>query len=150
MSITCIFGEPGKGKTSLMVHLLNISNFDYVRYNNCINGLQEISENFGIEIINAPKTHCFSNLTTLTFFKFGYSRQKSNYINPFELGFKNPYVDVSFIPPYSMVGIDEAQDYSKLQYIIINKIKDWQRRLTHLCLFVSARKEALVQRQTPA
>ena len=111
MSIICIFGEPGKGKTSLMVHLLNLSNFDFTRFNNCINGLLEISEKFGIEFINAPKTHCFSNLTTLTFFKFGYSRQKCNYINPFELGFKNPYIDVNFIPPYSMVGIDEAQNY---------------------------------------
>lgn len=125
MSILNIFGNTGTGKTSLMVHLLNLSNFDIQRFNNCINELQNIVEDFNVDFVKIPKTHCFSNLD-ISFFKFGFSRQKNNFINPYRIGFKNSYVDVQPLPPYAMVGIDEAQEFFNSRMSIF--YPSWQSR----------------------
>lgn len=108
--ITIIFGECGAGKTALMTHLLNQSNFDLKRYNNMCNSLQDISDTYNLDIINTPNTHVMANYN-INFFKFGYTRNKNLYVNPFKIGFKNKFVDVQRIPPFAFIGIDEAQEY---------------------------------------
>ena len=47
----------------------------------------------------------------ICFKKYGYSPWFNRRINPYRLGFANPFVKTHFNYPYEVIGITEAQKY---------------------------------------
>lgn len=121
--ITIIFGLPRSGKTCLMTHLLNEICFDLERYAKMCAEIANLNNN-GFDL-SFPKHCCFSNYNIL-YRKFGYTRRKGYFINPFCLGYSNKNVETLFLPSYSAIGISEAQKY--LNSRMSKNFPDWQSR----------------------
>lgn len=121
--ITIIFAPPRTGKTSFMTHLLNLRAFDRNRNRDMMRELvRKNSSGFKLSI---PK-HCVSSNYSITFRKFGYKPRASRVINPYRLGFDNPFVKTHFNLPYETIGITEAQKYLNSRMSMY--FPEWQSR----------------------
>lgn len=121
--ITIIFAPPRTGKTCFMTHLLNESAFNKDRNNKMAKEIiRKNSKGFNLSI---PK-HCVSSNYSIGFRKFGYRLRPSRVINPFRLGFDNPFVKTHFNLPYEVIGITEAQKYLNSRMSMY--FPEWQSR----------------------
>lgn len=121
--ITIIFAPPRTGKTCFMTHLLNISAFDKDRNSKMAKEIiRKNSKGFNLSI---PK-HCVSSNYSISFRKFGYRLRPSRVINPFRLGFDNPFVKTHYNLPYEVIGITEAQKYLNSRMSMY--FPEWQSR----------------------
>ncbi len=121
--ITIIFAPPRTGKTCFMTHLLNTIAFDRVRNRNMAREL--INKNNNGFDLTIPK-HCVSANYAISFRKFGYRPRPNRMINPFRLGFDNPFVKTHFNLPYEAIGITEAQKYLNSRMSMY--FPEWQSR----------------------
>lgn len=121
--ITIIFAPPRTGKTCFMTHLLNESAFNYER--NRLMAKEIIRKNNNGFNLTIPK-HCVSSNYSIGFRKFGYRLRPSRVINPFRLGFDNPFVKTHFNLPYEVIGITEAQKYLNSRMSMY--FPEWQSR----------------------
>ena len=122
--ITIIFAPPRTGKTCLMTHLLNMAMYDRQRNRAMAYEIMQKRAN-GFNALTIPQ-HCVSANYDILGRKFRYSRRSCRIINPFRLGFANPYVQVHFNLPYEVIGITEAQKY--LNSRMSRFFPDWQSR----------------------
>lgn len=121
--ITIIFAPPRTGKTCFMTHLLNESAFNKDRNNKMAKEIiRKNSKGFNL---STPK-HCVSSNYSIGFRKFGYRLRPSRVINPFRLGFDNPFVKTHFNLPYEVIGITEAQKYLNSRMSMY--FPEWQSR----------------------
>ena len=121
--ITIIFAPPRTGKTCFMTHLLNESAFNRDRNSKMAKEIiRKNSKGFNLSI---PK-HCVSSNYSIGFRKFGYRLRPSRVINPFRLGFDNPFVKTHFNLPYEVIGITEAQKYLNSRMSMY--FPEWQSR----------------------
>ena len=121
--ITIIFAPPRTGKTCFMTHLLNESAFNRDRNSKMAKEIiRKNSKGFNLSI---PK-HCVSANYSIGFRKFGYRLRPSRVINPFRLGFDNPFVKTHFNLPYEVIGITEAQKYLNSRMSMY--FPEWQSR----------------------
>lgn len=121
--ITIIFAPPRTGKTCYMTHCLNMQVFNKKRNENMANEIRNKNKNgFNLSI---PK-HCVSSNYDITCRKFGYRPKHSRTINPYRLGFANPFVDTHFNLPYEVIGITEAQKYLNSRMSMY--FPEWQSR----------------------
>ena len=121
--ITIIFAPPRTGKTCFMTHLLNLSAFNKERNGKMAKEIiRKNSNGFNLSI---PK-HCVSSNYAIGFRKFGYRLRPSRVINPFRLGFDNPFVKTHFNLPYEVIGITEAQKYLNSRMSMY--FPEWQSR----------------------
>lgn len=123
--ITIIFAPPRTGKTCYMTHVLNEAMYDRQRTRAMQSELIGKINN-GFTNIETIPPHCVSANYTITGKKFGYSPRRNRIINPYKLGFANPFVDTHFTFPYECIGITEAQKYLNSRMSIFNP--DWQSR----------------------
>lgn len=108
--ITIIFGPPGVGKTCLMTYLLNEQAFNRERTRKMQKEIM-FKKNSGFDAIETIPIHSCSSNYSIKFKKFGYSPRPTRIINPYRLGFDNPFVKVHFSLPFECIGITEAQKY---------------------------------------
>ena len=121
--ITIIFAPPRTGKTCFMTHMLNMRAFDLERNRAMAKEIMRKNQNgFNLSI---PK-HCVSSNYAIGFRKFGYRLRPSRVINPFRLGFDNPFVKTHFNLPYEVIGITEAQKYLNSRMSMY--FPEWQSR----------------------
>ncbi len=123
--ITIIFAPPRTGKTCFLTHIACVTAYDRCRtramqseivskITNGFNGLQTIPP------------HCVSANYDITMRKYGYRPRYNRRINPYRLGFTNPYVETHFTFPFECVCITEAQKY--LNSRMSAYFPDWQSR----------------------
>lgn len=121
--IVIIFAPPRTGKTCFLTHCLNTYAFDRNRIRLMKNEIERKNRNgFNLTI---PK-HSVSSNYSITFKKFGYRPRQSRIINPYRLGFSNPYVKTHFNLPYEVIGITEAQKYLNSRMSMY--FPEWQSR----------------------
>ena len=123
--ITIIFAPPRTGKTCFLTHIANETAFDRLR-NRAMQieiACKQASGFCGLQTI--PK-HCVSANYDIVMRKFGYSPRFSRRINPYKLGFANPFVETHFNLPYECICITEAQKY--LNSRMSAYFPDWQSR----------------------
>lgn len=121
--ITIIFAPPRTGKTCFMTHLLNMRAFDRERNRDMAREI--IRKNNNGFNLTVPK-HCVSSNYSISFRKFGYRSRASRIINPYRLGFDNPFVKTHFNLPYEVIGITEAQKYLNSRMSMY--FPEWQSR----------------------
>ncbi len=123
--ITIIFAPPRTGKTCYMTHIANGYAFDKER-NRAM--AREITSkiNSGFSGIKTIPKHCVSANYDMTFSRYRYSPRYSRRINPYRLGFANPFVETHFNLPYEVICITEAQKY--LNSRLSMYFPDWQSR----------------------
>lgn len=143
--ITIIFAPPRFGKTALMSHLLTQVCFDFDRRESMYEEI--LNKNLSGFSVPCPE-HCVSANYSLNMWQYGCSECKSRTINPFRLGFKNPYVETHFNFPYEAIGIDEAQIY--LNSRMAQYYPAWQSRWyeahghNNLDIFLATQRPGLV------
>lgn len=104
--------------------------------------------NNGFTNIKTIPPHCVSANYTITGKKFGYSPRKNRIINPYRLGFANPFVDTHFTFPYECIGITEAQKYLNSRMSLYNP--SWQSRWyeqhghNHLDIYLDTQRPMLI------
>jgi hypothetical protein len=126
MSITIIFGKPRIGKTALMTFLGSQFVFDRNRYKSMYNEIDLLNAgNFNNGNLSKPSNVLFSNYGIIAH-KYGYSPRRNNYVNPFLIGYANPFVETVYLPAYSVVCITEGQKYFNSRMTL--KYPDWQSR----------------------
>ncbi len=123
MAIYIIFAPPRTGKTCFMTHKLNEYALDRDRNKAMRDELNHKNANgFNLSL---PK-HCVSSNYDICFRKFGYSPRFNRRINPYRLGFDNPFVKPHFNFPYEVIGITEAQKYLNSRKSMY--FPEWQSR----------------------
>lgn len=143
--ITIIFAPPGFGKTAFMTYLLTEACFDSDRYFAMRDEiLLKNSNGFNLSI---PDTFISANYN-LNMQIEGFSPVKNRVINPFKLGFSNPYVETHFNIPYEVIGIDEAQVYlnSRLAFMYPAWQSRWyeQHRHNNLEIYLATQRPGLI------
>lgn len=143
--ITIIFAPPGTGKTCFMTHLLNEYAFDRQRYRAMANEIIHKNQNgFNLSL----PIHPVSANYDITFRKFGYRPRLNRKINPFRLGFSNPFVKTHFNLPFEVIGITEAQKYlnSRLSMYFPEWQSRWyeQHRHNNLEIFLDTQRPMLI------
>lgn len=106
-----------------MTHILNTYAFDKLRIRQMKNEvLRKNANGFNLSI----KKCIVSANYTIKCSKFGYIPRFSRIINPYRLGFDNPYVKTHFNIPYEVIGITEAQKYLNSRMSMY--FPEWQSR----------------------
>lgn len=123
MAIYIIFAPPRTGKTCFMTHKLNEYAFD--RERNSLMRHEIINKNNNGFKLSLPK-HCVSSNYDICFRKYGYSPRFNRRINPYRLGFDNPFAKTHFNFPYEVIGITEAQKYLNSRMSMY--FPEWQSR----------------------
>ncbi|MCM1437647.1 MAG: hypothetical protein NC131_00345 [Roseburia sp.] len=123
--ITILFAPPRTGKTLFMTHMARETAFDRERTKLM---QREIlcKQASGFEKISTIPAHCVSANYGMVLRKFGYSPRFNRRINPYRLGFANPFVETHFNISYEAIFIDEAQKY--LNSRMSRLFPDWQSR----------------------
>lgn len=123
--ITIIEAPPRTGKTALMTALAYQYAYDAQRNRAMqLELMQKQASGFtGIQTI--PE-HCVSANYDMFFRRFRYSPRKTRRINPYRLGFANPYVETHFNLPREVICITEAQMYLNSRRSAF--FPDWQSR----------------------
>lgn len=123
--ITIIFAPPRTGKTCFLTHMACQTAFDRQRNR----AMQiEISSKIagGFDCLETIPVHCVSANYDICMRKFGYSPRFNRRINPFKLGFANPFVETHFNIPHEAIFVQEAQRY--LNSRMSAYFPDWQSR----------------------
>lgn len=107
-----------------MTHKLNELMFDNIR-NKCMANEIMVKKASGFSSLTIPK-HCVSANYDIIGHKFGYSKRFSRRINPYRLGFSNPFVKTHFNLPFEAIGITEGQKYLNSRMSMY--FPDWQSR----------------------
>lgn len=123
--ITIIFAPPRTGKTCFMTHIACETAFDRRRNTAMQNELRQKIDN-GFTAIKTIPQHCVSANYDIILRKFRYRPRLSRRINPYRLGFANPFVPVHFNIPYEAIFISEAQKYLNSRMAMY--FPDWQSR----------------------
>lgn len=123
--ITIIFAPPRTGKTCFLTHTACMTAFDRQRNRAMQNEIASKIAN-GFDGIHTIPTHCVAANYDIIMRKFGYRPRLSRRINPYRLGFANPYVQTHFNLPYECICITEAQKY--LNSRMSAYFPDWQSR----------------------
>lgn len=123
--ITIIFAPPRTGKTCFMTHMACETAFDRERNRAMQTEIKNKIEN-GFNSIKTIPTHCVAANYDITMRKFGYRPRYSRRINPFWLGYANPFVKTHFSIPFEFYCITEAQKY--LNSRMSSCFPDWQSR----------------------
>lgn len=123
--ITIIFAPPRTGKTCFMTHMACETAFDRERNRAMQMEIKNKIEN-GFDSIKTIPTHCVAANYDITMRKFGYRPRYSRRINPFRLGYANPFVKKHFSIPFEFYCITEAQKY--LNSRMSSFFPDWQSR----------------------
>ena len=123
--ITIIFAPPRTGKTCFLTHTACVTAFDRQRNRAIQNEIASKIAN-GFDAIHTIPTHCVAANYDIIMRKFGYRPRLSRRINPYRLGFANPYVQTHFNLPYECICITEAQKY--LNSRMSAYFPDWQSR----------------------
>lgn len=123
--IMIIFAPPRTGKTCFLTHMACMTAFDRQRNRAMQNEIASKIAN-GFDGIRTIPTHCVAANYDITMRKFGYRPRLSRRINPYRLGFANPYVETHFSLPYECICITEAQKY--LNSRMSAYFPDWQSR----------------------
>ncbi len=123
--ITIIFAPPRTGKTCFMTHVANGYAFDKARNRAMAREIIGKIQN-GFDGIKTVPIHCVSANYDMTFKRYRYSPRYSRRINPYRLGFDNPFVKTHFNLPYEVICITEAQKY--LNSRLSMYFPDWQSR----------------------
>lgn len=123
--ITIIFAPPRTGKTVLMTHLAREQAFNSTRNSLMRREIQNKQANGFTQLKTIP-THCVSANYDMTFHKFRYSVRYNRRINPYRLGFANPFVETHFNLPFELICITEAQKYLNSRMSMY--FPDWQSR----------------------
>ena len=123
--ITIIFAPPRTGKTCFMTHVANGYAFDRQRNRAMAREIIGKIQN-GFDGIKTVPIHCVSANYDMTFKHYRYSPRFSRRINPYRLGFDNPFVKTHFNLPYEVICITEAQKY--LNSRLSMYFPDWQSR----------------------
>ena len=121
--ISIIFAPPRTGKTCFLTHILIQHAFDRDRTMAMQREIR-LKKDGGFPL-SIPQ-HTVSANYDVVLRKFGYQPRKARRINPFRLGFENPYVKTHFNVPYEVIGISEAQKY--LNSRMSAYYPDWQSR----------------------
>lgn len=121
--IEIFFGPPGVGKTSCMVACGNSYAFNKNR--NRAMQFEVMRKNTNGFNLTIPR-HCVSANFDVIFKKFRYSPRLVRRINPYRLGFKNPFVETHFNLPFEVIMITEAQKYFNSRMSMY--YPDWQSR----------------------
>ncbi len=145
--ITIIFAPPRTGKTAFMTNLACETAFERRRNRAMQLELMQKQAN-GFTAIETIPQHCVSANYDMFFQKFGYSPRKSRRINPYRLGFSNPYVDTHFNLPFECICITEAQKYLNSRHK--PGIPDWQSRWyeqhghNHIDIYLDTQRYGLI------
>lgn len=123
--ITVIFAPPRTGKTVLMTHIANGYAFDRVRNTQMRREILRKRAS-GFMSLDTIPTHCVSANYDMSFHKFKYSVRYNRRINPYRLGFANPFLETHFNMPYEVICITEAQKYLNSRMSMY--FPDWQSR----------------------
>lgn len=123
--IDIIFAPPRTGKTCFLTHMANTIAFDRQR-NRAMQAEIFIKRQNGFDAITTIPAHCVAANYDIVMRKFGYSPRMSRQINPYRLGFANPFVKTHFNLPYECIFITEAQKY--LNSRMSSYFPDWQSR----------------------
>lgn len=123
--ILIIYAPPRYGKTILMTHFANVVCYDRSRTRSMQNEILLKRAN-GFENLKTIPNHCVASNYDMQLRKFGYTPRSPRRINPFRLGFSNPYVETHFSLPYELYCIDEAQKYFNSRMALY--YPDWQSR----------------------
>lgn len=123
--ITIIFAPPRTGKTCFLTHIATTTAFDRLRTRSMQREILNKQAN-GFNGIRTIPTHCVAANYDITMRKFGYSPRLSRRINPYRLGFANPYVKTHFSLPFECYVITEAQKYFNSRMSAY--FPDWQSR----------------------
>ena len=123
--ITIIFAPPRTGKTCFMTHVANGYAFDKARNRAMAREIVGKIQS-GFNGIKTVPIHCVSANYDMTFKQYRYSPRFSRRINPYRLGFDNPFVKTHFNLPYEVICITEAQKY--LNSRLSMYFPDWQSR----------------------
>lgn len=123
--ITIIFAPPRTGKTCFLTHIAGLYAFDRQRNRAMQTEILNKRAN-GFTGLNTVPKHCVSANYDIVMRKFGYSPRFSRRINPYRLGFANPFVETHFSLPYEVICITEAQKY--LNSRMSAYFPDWQSR----------------------
>ncbi len=108
--ITIIYAPPRTGKTCYMTHCLRQAMFDRERNLAMKNEINDKIQN-GFHAIKTIPPHCVSANYDVIGRQFRYSPRHCRRINPYRLGFANPFVKTHFNLPFEVIGITEAQKY---------------------------------------
>lgn len=142
---TIIAGTTGKGKTSLMTHLLCQYAFDRPRF---LSMKKEIDKlNNGGFHLTCPDHPVFSSYP-IEFKKYGRSIRKNYHFDPFKFGFDNKFVDTIPSVPYGVYGIMEAQEFFNSRMSLY--FGDWvsrafeQHRHNDLTFFMDTQRPELI------
>ncbi len=125
MGIRITFAPPRTGKTCYNTHMANLAAFD--RERTCL--MQKeimLKQSNGFDAIKTIPPHCVSANYDISLRKFGYRPRRNRIINPYRLGFENPYVETHFNLPYEFIVITEAQKYLNSRLALY--YPDWQSR----------------------
>lgn len=123
--ITIVFAPPRTGKTLYMSSVGRKMAFDRQR-NHAMQNEILLKRASGFENLQTIPQHCVSANYDLCLREFGYRPRLSRRINPFRLGYSNPFVDVHFNIPYECILIDEAQKYLNSRMSMF--YPEWQSR----------------------
>ena len=93
--ITIIFAPPRTGKTCFMTHIAHETAFDYERNKRMRREILSKQAN-GFNNLKTVPAHCVSANYDMIFHKYRYSPRFSRRINPYRLGFANPFVETYF------------------------------------------------------
>jgi len=123
--ITIIFAPPRTGKTCFMTHIAHEAAFNSSRNRKMMKEIvtKQLS---GFENIKTIPNHCVSANYDMKFKKFRYSPRFNRRINPYRLGFANPFVKTHFNLPFEVICITEAQKYLNSRMSMY--FPDWQSR----------------------
>ncbi len=123
--ITIIFAPPRTGKTVLMTHFAREQAFNRER-NSLMRREIMAKRASGFTQLQTIPSHCVSANYDMTFHKFRYGVRYNRRINPYRLGFDNPFVETHFNLPYEFICITEAQKYLNSRMSMY--FPDWQSR----------------------
>ncbi len=147
--INIIFAPPRTGKTCYMTHIANTYAFDRTRNSIMAHELAN-KINSGFDNIKTIPQHCVSANYDMVFRKFRYSPRYNRRINPYKLGFANPFVETHFNFPFEVICITEAQKY--LNSRMSSYYPDWQSRFyeqhghNNLDIFMDTQRPMLIDK----
>lgn len=123
--ITIIFAPPRTGKTCFMTHMARETAFDKERNKRMRQEVLRKQAN-GFTALKTIPAHCVAANYDMTFHKYRYLPRYSRRINPYRLGFTNPFVKTHYNIPFECIFITEAQKY--LNSRMSAYFPDWQSR----------------------
>ena len=108
-----------------MTHIANGYAFDRVRNTQMRRKILRKRASGFMNLDTIP-THCVSANYDICFHKYRYSTRYNRRVNPYKLGFANPFVKTHFNLPYEVICITEAQKYLNSRMSMY--FPDWQSR----------------------